>query len=113
MSQLDSIQRSSQEQFDRQSDRYGKSHILADTSDVAELLKHVPPRPTKRTLDVATGGGHTGLYLAEHGWTVTLADLSAAMLERAKALATERGSKSNHGNTPPKRCRIQTARSIW
>ncbi len=91
MSQLDSIQRSSQEQFDRQSDRYGKSHILADTSDVAELIKHVPPRPTKRALDVATGGGHTGIYLAANGWTVTLADISAAMLERARASANERG----------------------
>ncbi len=91
MSQLDSIQRSSQEQFDRQSDRYGKSHILADTSDVAELLKHVPARATKRALDVATGGGHAGLYLAEHGWTVTLADVSSAMLDRAKASANERG----------------------
>jgi ubiquinone/menaquinone biosynthesis C-methylase UbiE len=91
MSQLDFIQRSSQEQFDRQSDRYGKTHILADTSDVAELLKHVPPRPTKRALDVATGGGHTGLFLAEHGWTVTLADISASMLDRAAALADERG----------------------
>jgi len=91
MPQFDSIQRSSQEQFDRQSGRYGKSHILADTSDVAELVKHVPPLATRRALDVATGGGHTGLYLAANGWSVTLADISAAMLERARALANERG----------------------
>jgi ubiquinone/menaquinone biosynthesis C-methylase UbiE len=91
MSQLDSVQRSSQEQFDRQSDRYGKSHILADISDVAELLKHVPPTSRKLALDVATGGGHTGIYLAEQGWHVTLADISAAMLTRARTLAGERG----------------------
>jgi SAM-dependent methyltransferase len=42
-------------------------------------------------LDVATGAGHTGLYLASVGWQVTLADISAKMLERASATAHERG----------------------
>jgi ubiquinone/menaquinone biosynthesis C-methylase UbiE len=44
-----------------------------------------------RALDVATGAGHTGLYLASVGWQVTLADISTAMLERAAATARERG----------------------
>jgi ubiquinone/menaquinone biosynthesis C-methylase UbiE len=44
-----------------------------------------------RALDVATGAGHTGLYLASVGWQVTLADISSAMLERAAATARERG----------------------
>jgi ubiquinone/menaquinone biosynthesis C-methylase UbiE len=90
MSTLDNIQRSSQAQFDRQSHRYAKGHILADTTDVAELIARVPPRPTRRALDVATGAGHTGLFLAAAGWQVTLADLSAAMLAQAQKLATER-----------------------
>ncbi|MEX2138335.1 MAG: class I SAM-dependent methyltransferase [Pirellulales bacterium] len=91
MSQLNEIQRSSQAQFDRQSARYAKGHILADVADVAEMIGRVPPRPTKRALDVAAGAGHTGLYLAANGWCVTLADISAAMLERARELASERG----------------------
>jgi ubiquinone/menaquinone biosynthesis C-methylase UbiE len=91
MSTLDEVQRTSQAQFDRQSHRYAKGHILADTSDVAQLVARVPPRPRRRALDVATGAGHTGLFLAAAGWQVTLADLSAAMLEQAKKLATERG----------------------
>jgi ubiquinone/menaquinone biosynthesis C-methylase UbiE len=91
MSTLDEVQRSSQAQFDRQSHRYAKGHILADTSDVAQLVARVPPRQTRRALDVATGAGHTGVFLAAAGWHVTLADLSAAMLEQAKKLATERG----------------------
>jgi SAM-dependent methyltransferase len=91
MSDLDSIQRTSQAQFERQSARYGKDHILADTSDVADLITRVPSRSTKRALDVATGGGHTGLYLAARGWSVTLADIAPSMLARAKELAVERG----------------------
>jgi ubiquinone/menaquinone biosynthesis C-methylase UbiE len=91
MSTLDDVQRSSQAQFDRQSHRYAKGHILADTTDVAELVARVPARPMRRALDVATGAGHTGLFLAAAGWRVTLADLSAAMLAQAQKLATERG----------------------
>lgn len=90
MRQLDEIQRSSQVQFDRQSPRYAKGHILADVADVVELIGRIPPRLTKRALDVATGAGHTGLYLAANGWEVTLADISAEMLERASELAAER-----------------------
>jgi ubiquinone/menaquinone biosynthesis C-methylase UbiE len=91
MSNLDDVQRASQQQFDRQSHRYTKGHILADTADVADLIARVPQRPTRRALDVATGAGHTGLHLAGHGWSVTLADLSASMLKQAEKLAAERG----------------------
>lgn len=88
MSDLNDIQRSAQAQFDRQSSRYGKDHILSDTSDVAEIIRHVKGT---RALDVATGAGHTGLYLASQGWDVTLADISTAMLETAQTAAQERG----------------------
>jgi len=91
MSQLDSIQKRAQEQFDRQSANYGKGHILADVDDVKAALALVPPSTGRKALDVATGAGHTGLYLAAQGWQVTLADLSPAMLERARATAKERG----------------------
>ncbi len=91
MASLDDIQRTAQQQFDRQSDRYGKDHILADTNDVAAIVARVPQGEGKRALDVATGAGHTGLYLASQSWEVTLADISPAMLERARAAAVERG----------------------
>jgi ubiquinone/menaquinone biosynthesis C-methylase UbiE len=90
---LDPVQSASQQQFDRQSKRYGKRHILADTSDVADLIARVPPLATRRALDVAAGAGHTGLYLAAKGWQVTLADISMSMLKRASELAEERGLK--------------------
>ena len=92
---LDTAQAASAEQFDRQSDRYGKLHILADTSDVADALAGISPLPNEkgavRALDVATGGGHTALYLARRGWHVTAGDVSVRMLENALKLLNEQG----------------------
>jgi ubiquinone/menaquinone biosynthesis C-methylase UbiE len=93
MTDLDPIQRAAREQFGRQSARYGESHILADVEDVKAVLARMPSTKPGRSLDVATGGGHTGIHLASLGWQVTLSDISAEMLERAKALAGERGFK--------------------
>ena len=90
-SNLDTAQAASAAQFDRQSARYGKSHILADTSDVAEALSGLAPSSGGRALDVATGGGHTALRLARMGWTVTAGDVSARMLEGAAKLLRDQG----------------------
>ena len=90
-SNFDTVQQASRAQFDRQSDRYGKSHILADTADVAETLVGVAAHPGSRALDVATGGGHTALYLARNGWSVTAGDLSTRMLENATRLLKASG----------------------
>ena len=87
---LDEIQSASAEQFARQSHRYGKQHILADVTDVEAALEYVSLQVGAKALDVATGGGHTGLLLATRGFEVTLGDLAPAMLERASALAQER-----------------------
>jgi ubiquinone/menaquinone biosynthesis C-methylase UbiE len=88
---LDPIQQAAQDQFQRQSANYGKSHILANTDDVASALSGVEARPGSAALDVATGGGHTAVYLASRGFSVTAADISQAMLESASKLAAERG----------------------
>ncbi|MDB6093613.1 MAG: type 11 methyltransferase [Verrucomicrobia bacterium] len=88
---LDAIQSAAAEQFDRQSQHYGKGHVLENTRDVEDALRFIPLQPGWRALDVATGGGHTGLLLAARGCAVTLGDVSANMLERAARLASERG----------------------
>jgi ubiquinone/menaquinone biosynthesis C-methylase UbiE len=90
-SNFDAAQAASAAQFEKQSDRYGKSHILADTSDVAEALGSMKPGAGDRALDVATGGGHTALRLASMGWSVTAGDISPKMLDGAKALAAGEG----------------------
>lgn len=88
---LDAAQKASRDQFEKQSDRYGKSHILVDTGDVASGLEGVSFAPEAAALDVATGGGHTAVYLASLGMKVTAADISPAMLANARKLAEERG----------------------
>jgi ubiquinone/menaquinone biosynthesis C-methylase UbiE len=55
------------------------------------VLARVPLPLGHTALDIATGAGHTGLYLASQGWQVTLADISLAMLDRALVAAKERG----------------------
>ncbi len=88
---LDVNQSASAKQFNRQSDQYGKSHILADTQDVEHGLRGVSPPPGATALDVATGGGHTALWLARHGWSVIAGDIAPRMLENAQRLCTEAG----------------------
>ena len=91
MKSLDPSQSASAAQFDRQSDRYGKSHILADTQDVALGLQGVLVPAGGTALDVATGGGHTALWLARQGWRVTAGDIAPRMLENARQLCAEAG----------------------
>jgi len=88
---LDSAQAAAAAQFDRQSDRYGKSHILADTSDLGAALAGISVPAGGRAVDVATGGGHTALFLAKQGWRVTAGDIAPRMLENARRLAGEAG----------------------
>ena len=89
--QLDPVQRASQEQFARQSDRYGQGHILQNVDDVRAALEHLALPARARVLDVATGAGHTGLFFASLGHDVTLADIASPMLDAAGRAAEERG----------------------
>jgi ubiquinone/menaquinone biosynthesis C-methylase UbiE len=89
--ELDAIQQAAQTQFARQSERYGRGHILENIADVRSALESIPLPARAHVLDVATGGGHTGLFLASLGHEVMLADLAEPMLERAARAAGERG----------------------
>lgn len=91
MSGLDDVQRASRDQFDKQSANYGKGHILADVDDVRRALRYAHLPEKARVLDIATGGGHTGLHLASLGHRVVASDLTLGMLDKVAALAAERG----------------------
>lgn len=88
---LDDSQRAAQAQFDRQSDRYGRSHILADVSDLEATVQGIPLPAGGAALDVATGGGHTALWLARRGYRVVISDVSQGMLRQASTLLEEEG----------------------
>ncbi len=97
---LDAIQQAAQEQFARQSRNYGRTHILADVSDVVSALEKIELPACARVLDVATGAGHTGLHLASLGHDVTCADLARPMLERVREAAAERGLRVGTAQHP-------------
>ncbi len=87
---LNREQEAAREQFDRQSDRYGRSHVLADVGDLDAAVDGLgfPEGTGLRALDVATGGGHTALWLARRGFQVVTGDVSERMLENATELLT-------------------------
>ncbi len=89
--ELDPVQRASQEQFGKQSQHYGKGHVLENVSDVEDALRHMSLPKCAHVLDVATGAGHTGLFLASLGHQVTLSDIAQPMLDHATETARGRG----------------------
>ncbi|HSI86924.1 MAG TPA: methyltransferase domain-containing protein [Candidatus Methylacidiphilales bacterium] len=90
---LDELQRASHDQFSERADQYGTSHILADTSDVSAAFAPLKMRTGSKALDIATGNGHTAIYLAKQGMLVTATDISQPMLDEAKKLAQSEGAK--------------------
>ncbi len=88
---LDEVQKAAQEQFGRQSHHYGRGHVLENVEDLEQAIELIPLPPGAKTLDVATGAGHTGLFLAARGLDVTLADIAQPMLDRAARTAADRG----------------------
>jgi ubiquinone/menaquinone biosynthesis C-methylase UbiE len=88
---LDSKQAASAKQFESQSDRYGKSHILANTEDLDMAMKGIAAPAGGTALDVGTGGGHAALWLARHGWKVMAGDIAPRMLKNAALLCAEAG----------------------
>ncbi len=89
--ELNDIQRASREQFGRQSHRYGKGHILEETQDIEAALPALGLPVAAKVLDVATGGGHTGIFFARLGHTVTVSDIAQPMLDRAVNLGRKLG----------------------
>ena len=82
---LDEVQRAAQEQFAKQSGHYGRGHVLENTEDVRVALDFIPLPTPAQVLDLATGAGHTGLFLAGLGHQVILADIAGPMLSAPPA----------------------------
>ena len=56
---------------------------------IARILPLLPKGG--RALDLATGEGRNGIFLAEHGFEAEGVDMSAVGLEKAQTLAAEKG----------------------
>lgn len=72
-------------------EKYAQAARVWSTDPNRFLVEEVADLPPGRALDLATGEGRNAVWLAERGWGVTGVDFSAVGLERARALAVERG----------------------
>jgi len=73
-------------------ERYAASELVWGAEPnrfVAEAFAGV--RPRGRALDLACGEGRNAIWLAEQGWEATGVDFSHVAIERARALAGQRG----------------------
>ncbi len=71
--------------------RYAASDYHAAGPDLAAMLEAASLRGDERVLDVGSGAGHTALAFAPHVREVVGLDLTQAMLDEARRLASVRG----------------------
>jgi cyclopropane fatty-acyl-phospholipid synthase-like methyltransferase len=72
--------------------RYGDDHFAYGTAPNDYLQRRVGALPAGgHVLLLGEGEGRNGVWLAEHGFAVTLVDQSRAGLDKAQRLAAERG----------------------
>jgi ubiquinone/menaquinone biosynthesis C-methylase UbiE len=81
-------------QFAATAAAYVTSQQHARGDDLELLVNLAQPKPNERVLDIATGAGHTALALAPHVAEVLATDLTAEMLEAARAFITEKGVRN-------------------
>jgi len=58
---------------------------------VEQVTTHLAGTAPGRAIDLAGGEGRNALWLAEQGWDVELVEFSAVALEKATAIAEQRG----------------------
>lgn len=85
----------SEERYTQYAEGYVTSQTHAKGSDLDRLIAIAQPQADWVALDVATGGGHTALKFSAHVKQVTASDLTARMLEKAKAFITEEKGVTN------------------
>ena len=76
------------ERWDR---KYDTEEYIFGKAPVAFLQEHLHLLPKGKTLDIAMGEGRNGVFLATQGFEVTGFDISEIGLNKAQALAKERG----------------------
>ena len=78
-------------QFDRTATAYVESVSHAKGKDLEIVRQFADPHADMTVLDVATGGGHTALLIAEHVSSVIAVDIAPKMLEKAAEHASAQG----------------------
>jgi len=88
MDRSQSIQR----QFGAAAERYAASSYHQRSPDLENMLNAVTLTGTEKVLDVGTGTGHTALAFAPSVGSVIGLDMTEAMLDQARELATRQGA---------------------
>ncbi|MEX0797782.1 MAG: class I SAM-dependent methyltransferase, partial [Acidimicrobiia bacterium] len=71
--------------------RYQGSDLVWSAAPNAALVGEVSGMNPGRALDLGCGEGRNSIWLAEQGWDVTGVDFSNVAIERARAIAAQRG----------------------
>jgi len=75
--------------------RYAASELVwsagPNASVVEQVTTHLAGVAPGRAIDLAGGEGRNALWLAEQGWDAELVEFSAVALEKATAIAAQRG----------------------
>src|ERR1700742_3148677 len=80
-----------QDQFSRQAELFARSPELHGNDQLKLLVDAARPKPEDRTLDIACGPGTVVVAFAPHVAHAIGLDATDAMLDQARALATELG----------------------
>jgi len=78
------IKRQAQLQFGAHAEEYVASPVHSKGYSLGRMIEIIKPDQGWTALDVATGGGHTALALAQAGVQVIASDLTAPMLHAAR-----------------------------
>ena len=79
------------DQFTRQAMPFSTANTITDANALRMIVAAAAPRPSDTVLDVACGGGIVVCAFAPEVKHATGIDMTPAMLDRARALAAERG----------------------
>ncbi|PIU55386.1 MAG: hypothetical protein COS88_04685 [Chloroflexi bacterium CG07_land_8_20_14_0_80_51_10] len=83
-----------QKHFDRQSEAYTTSSLLSDQGNLDTIIELAEISENDRVLDVATGTGFLASSLCQVAAGVIVTDLTAPMLEQARAKVGNRANAS-------------------
>ncbi|MFN8421228.1 MAG: class I SAM-dependent methyltransferase [Anaerolineae bacterium] len=84
-------QQSPQVRFGGNAQNYVSSVVHGGGYSLDRLIELVEPTAGKRALDLATGGGHVALAMAQHGADVVASDLTMKMLQASRTNHQQKG----------------------
>lgn len=87
-SRIESRNQSRKQMWD---ERYAARELVWSAGPNTMFATEIADLQPGKALDVACGEGRNGLWLAEHGWSVTMIDFSSVAIDKTKQIAEQRG----------------------